>query len=185
MFLAIVVSGVLKVPRYKAFKARQERRAAIRSQFETQVASAKAMLNPFQVNGAAIALIRAEFPVHTEANLFGRTELDSFDRCVEAVRQEIDELNARNLERREIAKREREVTQKELREREPGGDSEVIHSHVDVDTRENVIAKLLIRAALQLKSGNNLQARGICEQIVELDPVHRFDEKFWANVLVQ
>src|SRR4051812_17771610 len=78
VLIVVVASAVLAVPQVNAFQQRQNRRAAIRQQFSSQITIAERFLDSKNVDDAALAILQAEFPTHTEAKLFWRSELDSF-----------------------------------------------------------------------------------------------------------
>jgi hypothetical protein len=181
--IAILASGVLAIRKYQAFESRQEQRATVRRKVEAYLSSAKRLIDQKRIDDAALALLQAEFPRHTEAGLFWQSELDAFDRPIEEVHQRIEQLNAALLKDREIqrakAKREREAE-------ELDGPRNVIANYVNHDWEESrrlkTVAALENRGAELLKAGNNQNAWAVCAQLISIDPAHRFDAKFWANI---
>jgi len=175
------VSSIFAVPQFKAFQQRQNRRVEIRAQFIAQLASAERALEDRKIENAATALVRAEFPTHVESRLFWRSELNSFERRADRIRQRIGEIYP-------LIQREHEAKAKAEREREEAISKsrtglEVEHVCIIRCTRSasDLFEALKKRAIEQMKNGNMRQAQAICEQIAELDPVYRFDTQFWEN----
>jgi len=145
------------------------------------LASAERALEERKIEDAATALVRAEFPTHVESRLFWRSELNSFERRADRIRQRIGEIYP-------VIQREQEAKAKAKREREEtilqaGTGLEVEHVCIIRCTRSasDLFGSLKRRAMEQIKNGNARQAQAICEQIAELDPMYRFDTEFWAN----
>ena len=181
------VGYALAVPRVRACREPEARRAAVRQTVAAQVQVAQASLLAGNWGVAADALIRAEFPRRVEGHLFRRTELEQIDRQITLLREAVIAGYAKT--RREAEEARRLQTERRKREEEErivshpaGGEWEIHHRIVMTENRDCTIAALETRATEVLRLGRDVQALGICLQIVDLDPPHRFDDAFWANV---
>lgn len=174
------VSYWLAVPRYRTFRAHQIRRGEIRQQFTTQLQIARQSLDSGQVEDAAVALLRGEFPVRIEANLFRGGEIADFYRQISAVRNRVERDGTKLQEALNAAQRARRAREDE-EDRKRGVHDEIDHVIIDTADRERTLDALSNRAAEALRAGNSKAALGICEQILTVDPMHQFGDSFWTN----
>src|SRR5690242_2009127 len=72
----LIVSYALAVPRIRDFHAQHVRRVQIRDQIQACFQNADGFLTRRDPSGAAIELIRAEFPLRVERSLFRRSEFE-------------------------------------------------------------------------------------------------------------
>jgi hypothetical protein len=179
--LAISASYVLAVPKFKAFRERQIRRAAIRQQFDSQLAVAESALRETDVFAAARALVRAEFSTRAEAKLFWSWERKSFARWAAPI-------HGRIAERYALLTAQWELERKEKQRRDAAKAFEKIGilaervSFTDCRISPRDLASGLVeRAAQKLKSGDLAEAERFCELCVKIYPVQSFDAAFWAN----
>jgi hypothetical protein len=188
---ALVVSYVLAVPRVRAFREREARRAAVRQTVAAQVQVARSMLAAGRVGDAADALIQAEFPRRVEGDLFGRGELETIDRQIAGLREAVCVADLQNWwegnERRkaELAERmraEAEQSSRYMVSHPAGGEYEIVRRNVHRWTRRRTVEALADRAGEQLKAGRMTQALAICRQIAVMEPSYGFGEALWANV---
>ncbi len=180
VLVVIVASAFLAVPQVKAFQERQNRRAAIRQQFSTQIASAERFLDSKNVDDAALAILQAEFPTHTEGRLFWRSELGSFEQKVSQTRERMLKLSDQQAAEWE-ARRKAEEIQREI-DAKNGKEVTRRIGCTFPGARSKTVEALVQRSSELLKAGNNTLALACCVQVVLLDPLHEFDKNFWTNV---
>jgi hypothetical protein len=180
----LIASYVLAVPKFRTFRDHQARRADVRRQFATEIAAARKEIEANNLDAAAAALFNAEFPTRIERHLFTRSTLAAFDRVLAGVRPRIDQAIAKRRADQEILARQAQAQREREEEEERRSGTVVIRCYAggNLENKLRTIAALHDRAAVALRAGNNQQAFGICQQIVVLDPGHKFDAEFWKNV---
>jgi hypothetical protein len=184
--LLILVAGyTLALTHYRTLHQHQVRRTEIRKQFTTEVAAARLALDGGQLQPAADAILVAQFSVRAEQDLFWRSEVDRCEHELKPLRARLHLLSEQaNAEAERRAVEARLKREKELEEERSRGEI-IIRCYFNFDreriNRDSISAALHLRAADQLKKHNNRAALGICQQIIDLEPEHEFDDAFWVN----
>jgi hypothetical protein len=112
------------------------------------------------------AAVGAGDPEKGDRSQFDRDLLRQHDRL------EIANAEADALRMREELRREQQRTTTQSR-----GDVRCTW----VQSLPPVLHALEVRASTLLSNGQEKQALAVCEQIILLDPVYRFDADFWGN----
>jgi septal ring factor EnvC (AmiA/AmiB activator) len=184
----LIGAYVLAIPKIRTFRDHQACRDAVRRQFETELSNARKDLDANNLDQAATALFKAEFPVRVERHLFRHTTLAGFDRRLTDLHSRIVPALAKKRVDEERQARQAEAQRKREEEEERRQGIYVIRCYFGFgseDNRQRTLSALQDRAAVVLRNGRNQQAFGICQQIVVLDPGHTFDAEFWSNVQPQ
>jgi hypothetical protein len=165
------------LPRFAELRARHIKRVELRKEVDAQLTLARQSLDRGDLFDASLAMLRAEFPRHADADVFSVDELARIDARIAATRTPLCESLAFRQANEEA--REEAADRRASIKAYPG----CSFRSAERQYRRDVRTLTIQQSAAALRGGNGAAAQSMCEQVVREDPgfLLQIDATHWAN----